>query len=101
MPHVVLTDPADYLSPPKYLISRWRNRGLDLENALHWNRWIPAQSNKSPVSTAQPDDLAVIQFTGGTTSQSKGVMLSHRNLVANALQTRHWLPEAMRYYRPQ
>jgi long-chain acyl-CoA synthetase len=94
VPHVLLTDPADYLAPPKYLISRWRNRGLDLENALHWNRCIPAQSNKSPISTAGPDDLAVIQFTGGTTSQSKGVMLSHRNLVANALQTRHWLPQA-------
>lgn len=94
VPHVVLTDPADYLSPLKYFISRWRNRGMDLENALHWNRWVPAQSNKSPASAAQPDDLAVIQFTGGTTSQSKGVMLSHRNIVANALQTRHWLPQA-------
>ncbi len=94
VPHVVLTDPAQYLALPKYLISRWRNRGMDLENALHWNRWLSGQSDKSPTSTAQPDDLAVIQFTGGTTSQSKGVMLSHRNLVANALQTRHWLPQA-------
>ncbi|NJN80142.1 MAG: long-chain fatty acid--CoA ligase [Anaerolineales bacterium] len=41
-----------------------------------------------------PEDLAVIIYTGGTTGQSKGVMLSHRNLVANALQTRHWLPTA-------
>lgn len=94
VPHVVFTDPAEYLSVPKYLISRWRNRGMELDNVLHWNRWVPAQSNKSPASTAQPDDLAVIQFTGGTTSQSKGVMLSHRNIVANALQTRHWLPQA-------
>lgn len=94
VPHVVLTDPADYLALPKYLISRWRNRGLNLGNALHWNRWLSAQSDKSPISDVQPDDLAVIQFTGGTTSQSKGVMLSHRNLVANALQTRHWLPQA-------
>lgn len=94
VPHVVLTDPADYLALPKYLISRWRNRGLDLKNSLHWNRWLSTQSNKSPISEVQPDDLAVIQFTGGTTSQSKGVMLSHRNLVANALQTRHWLPQA-------
>ncbi len=94
VPHVVLTDAADYLSLPKYLISRWRNRGLDVRNALHWNRWLSAQSDKSPVIEVQPEDLAVIEYTGGTTGQSKGVMLSHRNLVANALQTRHWLPEA-------
>jgi len=94
VPHVVLTDPADYLSLPKYLISRWRNRGLSLSNTLHWNRWLASQSDRSPTVEVQPDDLAVIQFTGGTTAQSKGVMLSHRNLVANALQTRHWLPQA-------
>ncbi|MBE0669115.1 MAG: AMP-binding protein, partial [Anaerolineales bacterium] len=94
VPHVVLTDPADYLSLPKYLISRWRNRGLDLSNALHWNRWLAQQGTKSPMMDVQPEDLAVIMFTGGTTGQSKGVMLSHRNLVANALQTRHWLPNA-------
>jgi long-chain acyl-CoA synthetase len=94
VPHVILTDPADYLSLPKYLISRWRNRGLDVPNSLHWNRWLAAQSDKSPAVEVQPDDLAVIIYTGGTTGQSKGVMLSHRNLVANALQTRHWLPQA-------
>lgn len=94
VPHVVLTDPADYLLLPKYLISRWRNRGLDLSNALHWNRWLAQQETKSPMVDVQPEDLAVIMFTGGTTGQSKGVMLSHRNLVANALQTRHWLPNA-------
>ncbi|MBK9603470.1 MAG: alpha/beta fold hydrolase [Anaerolineales bacterium] len=93
-PHLVLTDPAEYLPLPKYLISRWRNRGLDVQNALHWNRWLSAQSDKSPAVDVQPGDLAAIIFTGGTTAQSKGVMLSHRNLVANALQTRHWLPDA-------
>ncbi len=94
VPHVVLTDPADYLQLPKYLISRWRNRGISQPNALRWNRWLAAQSDKSPTVEVASDDLAVIQFTGGTTAQSKGVMLSHRNLVANALQTRHWLPQA-------
>ncbi|MBC7876436.1 MAG: alpha/beta fold hydrolase [Anaerolineales bacterium] len=94
LPHVVLTDGADYLSLPKQLISRWRNRGLALAGALRWQRWLSAQSDKSPTVDVQPADIAVIQYTGGTTAQSKGVMLSHRNLVANALQTRHWLPEA-------
>lgn len=94
VPFIVTTDPAEYAPFYKYLISRWHNRGLSLKNALRWNRWMSAQSNKSPTTEVRPDDLAVIQFTGGTTSQSKGVMLSHRNLVANALQTRHWLPDA-------
>ncbi len=94
IPHVILTDPADYLSLPKYFVSRWRNRGLTVTNALRWNRWLAQQNRKSPTVDVPPDNVAVILFTGGTTAQSKGVMLSHRNLVANALQTRHWLPNA-------
>jgi long-chain acyl-CoA synthetase len=39
--------------------------------------------------------MAVIQYTGGTTGQARGVMLSHRNLVANTMQTRHWMPNAV------
>ena len=41
-----------------------------------------------------PNDLAVIIYTGGTTDAPKGVMLSHRNLIANTIQTRHWIPNA-------
>ena len=48
----------------------------------------------SPLDASEAvDDLAVISYTSGTTGQPKGVCLTHRNLVANALQTRHWLPE--------
>lgn len=39
------------------------------------------------------DDLAAIIFTSGTTDDPKGVALSHANLVANTLQTRHWIPD--------
>jgi long-chain acyl-CoA synthetase len=95
VPHVVLTDPGEYLGPGKHWLSRWRNRGMDLAGALHWRSWLGGRSRKSPASDVSPDDLAVIQFTGGTTAEARGVMLAHRNLVANAFQTRHWLPDAV------
>jgi long-chain acyl-CoA synthetase len=94
LPHIVLTDPGEYLSPPKKWISRWRNRGMTVPGAIRFYSWLGGQGRRSPTLPVEPEDLAVIQFTGGTTGAAKGVMLSHRNLVANALQTRHWLPDA-------
>ncbi len=39
------------------------------------------------------DDLAVLMYTGGTTGQSKGVMLTHANLSCNVQQLRAWVPD--------
>ena len=41
-----------------------------------------------------PDDIAIFQYSGGTTGISKGAIALHRNLVANALQVRSWIPNA-------
>ncbi|MCK7491079.1 MAG: AMP-binding protein [Comamonadaceae bacterium] len=45
--------------------------------------------------TVGPDDIAVLQYTGGTTGVSKGAMLLHRNLVANVLQSEAWYQPAL------
>ncbi|MBI1822740.1 MAG: long-chain fatty acid--CoA ligase [Nitrospirae bacterium] len=40
-----------------------------------------------------PDEIALLQYTGGTTGTAKGVMLTHSNLVTNTLQCRSWMPD--------
>jgi long-chain acyl-CoA synthetase len=48
------------------------------------------RGRKLPVITIGPDDLAFLQYTGGTTGVAKGAMLTHRNMVANMLQVKAW-----------
>jgi long-chain acyl-CoA synthetase len=51
------------------------------------SRHKPADRPKVDVG---PDDIALFQYSGGTTGLSKGAVALHRNLVANCLQIRHW-----------
>lgn len=76
-----------------YALARWQRNGV------RGNR-SAGRSFEDVVRTAQPiekalrrrtDEPALIMPTGGTTGQSKAVVLTHRNLVANAYQLRHWV----------
>jgi long-chain acyl-CoA synthetase len=51
--------------------------------------------------TLGPDDIAFLQYTGGTTGVSKGAMLTHRNMVANVLQTTAWIYSIMQNRGPR
>ena len=60
-------------------------------------QWRTLVRGSAPARQAVVDpvrDVAVLQYTGGTTGRSKAAMLSHANLVANAYQMRLWMPEA-------
>ncbi|MCK0714220.1 AMP-binding protein [Chromohalobacter sarecensis] len=49
------------------------------------------RGQSSEAAICQSDDVAVLQYTGGTTGVAKGTMLTHRNLIANMLQTRQMI----------
>ena len=51
----------------------------------------PARDRRSTTSTLGPDDIAFLQYTGGTTGRAKGAILTHGNLVANVEQTAAWI----------
>lgn len=54
---------------------------------------LKSASADPPAVDVSAHSLAVIAFTSGTTAAPKGVCLTHYNLVANALQLRHWVPD--------
>ena len=76
----------------KKMVPAW-----DLPGHLRFNTVLSAGArlsyNKTEVTS---EDIAFLQYTGGTTGVAKGAMLLHRNLVANVLQSQVWLEPAHR-----
>ncbi|ATB36966.1 long-chain-fatty-acid--CoA ligase [Cystobacter fuscus] len=68
-----------------------------LPRAVKFNQMLAEGKRLSlvPVTTSR-DDVAFLQYTGGTTGVSKGATLLHRNVIANLLQVEAWLQPAMR-----
>jgi len=105
---VVLATIGDMLGFPKSMIVNYVVRSVkkavpafDIAGAVRWSD-VVAQGRGmtfTPVLVG-PDDIAVLQYTGGTTGVSKGAVLLHRNLVANILQAEAWYQPALKKVAP-
>ena len=103
VPRVVVTSITEYLEFPKKQLARVKLRREAHAEGRPWppvprdapvERWgnLMRQGIQAP-ALAPVDasrDVAALVYTGGTTGLSKGAMLSHRNVVANAMQSRAW-----------
>ncbi len=70
---------------------------FSLPGAVRFNDALAAGRGKTfTPAKVGPNDIAVLQYTGGTTGVSKGAVLLHRNLVANILQAEAWYQPALK-----
>ncbi|MCX7838840.1 MAG: alpha/beta fold hydrolase [Anaerolineae bacterium] len=98
---VIVTNIKEYFSPLRRLlftIVREAREGHRIDvrgerDTYVWQDLLTRASADTPNVEVTPDDLAVIQYSTGTTDIPKGVMLTHANLVANTTQVRHWLTD--------
>jgi long-chain acyl-CoA synthetase len=66
------------------------------KGATDWDDLVRHAALPSTHPRPAADDLAIIQYTSGTTGTPKGAMLTHANLLANAAQARAWVPQIVR-----
>ena len=99
-PQVLITRPGDMLGLLQGALANHRARhspaAVRLPGAV---RWVDALKRGRGLSlqpaAPEPGDIAVLQYTGGTTGVAKAAVLLHRNLVANLAQCRAWYQPAL------
>ena len=96
---IVVTGIGDYLPFPKNLlfplVAKKKKLAADVKSAEHVYRWKPLLAKYPPTAPAVDldfEDVAMYQYTGGTTGVSKGVMLTHGNLSKQTQQLYAWFP---------
>ena len=67
-----------------------------VSGVIPWQQIVGSEPLRASHPKPSTDDLALIQYTSGTTGTPKGASLTHRNLLSNAAQARSWVPSIVR-----
>jgi len=99
--HYIIASIPEYLRFPLNVLARLKLKRakppaiarVSPGHGIHFFReLVEATAPQPPQPTIRLDDVATLQYTGGTTGPSKGAVLTHRNLSCNVQQMRAWFP---------
>ena len=97
--HYIIASIPEYLGFPLNILAPWKLKKAsppmiakvpEAPNVHHFRKLIRRTSPNPPKLEMGMDDVAMLQYTGGTTGVSKGAMLTHRNMSFNTQQTARW-----------
>jgi len=102
--HVFVTAVGDLLGFPKsaivnYVVRKRRKQVPDwhIDGAVSFNTALSEGGRSTPDAVdIRPEDIAFLQYTGGTTGVAKGAVLTHANITANILQAEAWITPVFR-----
>lgn len=97
--HIIVTRIADFLPFPKNLVYPFMQKkqtklSVTVRESEYIHVWKSVErtdDKQVEISCDPEEDLALLQYTGGTTGFPKGVMLTHKNLVSNTIMGIHWM----------
>jgi long-chain acyl-CoA synthetase len=100
--HVLTTQVGDLLPAPRrvavnFAVKRVKGMVPDwhIPGAVSWHNALAHEAELPPV-LVQPEDIAFLQYTGGTTGRPKGAILTHRSMAANVAQVRAWIGDTLK-----
>ncbi len=100
--HVLTTQVGDLLPAPRrvavnFAVKRVKGMVPDwhIPKSVSWPEALAHGAELPPV-LVQPEDIAFLQYTGGTTGRPKGAILTHRSMAANVAQVRAWIGDTLK-----
>ena len=99
---VIVIDPGDLLSFPKKQIFNFafkyiqkKSKPYKIPNSITFLKALKQSDKKCDIIERDLNDIAFIQYTGGTTGESKGACLTQKNVISNLKQSEAWLSSAL------